>query len=224
MNHFLPFEKAVRLAGYLRGLDRVAYDFEKHRMLISNEKGEETISFRLPISYHSPDFPEKEVHYIMVLIQSGSSSLGYFEDGNNLDHKVFKSYMVRMKQGKSQIKYLKTKGKSRAGSRVRLGNTMEFFENINERLQEYFNNHEIDRIAISCSKILIPYLYNSKVACPFDKKDPRIYKIPKHVDTPDYEEMLSVNRFLQGGELIFEEEHKVLVEEWLRKGDEEFGV
>ena len=49
--------------------------------------------------------------------------------------------MVRKKRGVSQIKHLKTKGKSRAGSRVRLAETEEFFENINGRLQDYFEEH-----------------------------------------------------------------------------------
>lgn len=143
--------------------------------------------------------------------------MGYFEDGENLHHKVFRSYMVRKKQGKSQIKHLKTKGKSRAGSRVRLGETIEFFENINERLQVYFEEYEIHRIAISCSKILIPYLYNSKVATPFDKHDERLYKIPKHMHTPIYEVLLDANKFLQKGELIYDEGQQALVDALLNK-------
>ncbi len=130
--------------------------------------------------------------------------MGYFEDGVSLNHKVFRSYMVRKKQGKSQIKYLKTKGKSRAGSRVRLGETEEFFENINGRLQEYFQQHEIHRIALSCSKTLLPFLFDAKVPTPFDKRDERIFKIPKHVHTPIYEVMMDANRFLNRGELIYE--------------------
>jgi hypothetical protein len=138
--------------------------------------------------------------------------MGYFENGVNLDHKVFRAYMVRMKQGKSQIKYLKTKGKSRAGSRVRLAETVDFFENINERLQQYFAEHEIHRIAMACSKILLPYLFNSKVPPPFDKKDVRLFKIPKHIHTPIYEVMMDTHKFLLKGELIYEDTHQTLVD------------
>jgi hypothetical protein len=134
--------------------------------------------------------------------------------------------MVRKKQGTSQVKYLKSKGKSRAGSRVRLGETIEFFENINERLQEYFQEHEIHRIAMSCSKILIPYLFNSKVSTPFDKKDKRIYRIPKHIHTPIYDVMMEVNKFLQKGELIYEDTHQALVDSLLNEasGSIEFRI
>jgi hypothetical protein len=73
----------------------------------------------------------------------------------------------------------------------------------------------VHRIAISCSKTLIPYLYGSKVKTPFDKNDPRLFRIPKHIHTPIYEVLLDANRFLQRGELIFEEKSQKLIEELL---------
>lgn len=195
------------------------YEQEKHRLALPVESGNEQVYFRLPLVIPAPGTsqPDKkeQVNYVILLIQSGNCAMGYFENGVNLDHKVFRSYMVRKKQGKSQLKYLKTKGKSRAGSRVRLGETVEFFENINERLQSYFEDYRVDRIAISCSKTLIPYLYNSKTATPFDKHDPRLYKIPKHIHTPIYEVMLDANRFLLRGELIYEEAQQAKVNELL---------
>ncbi|WP_224743991.1 hypothetical protein [Pontibacter aquaedesilientis] len=204
MNRFLPKDKAAEL---LRTLEasavRTEYDPDKHRLALLDEGGNEQVYFRLPLPLPYTGIAlEKHMNYVILLIQSGSCALGYFENGRCLDHKVFRSYMVRKKQGKSQIKYLKTKGKSRAGSRVRLGETLEFFENINGRLQEYFEEHEVQRIAISCSKTLIPYLFNSKVRTPFTKDDPRLYKIPKHIHTPIYDVLLDTNRFLQCGELI----------------------
>src|SRR5690606_30110708 len=96
------------------------------------------------------------------------------------------------------------------------GETLEFFENINERLQEYFKDYEINRIALSCSKTLIPFFYNAKVSTPFDKKDDRIFKIPKHVHTPTYEIMMEVNEFLLKGELIYEEQHQEFVQQLLK--------
>lgn len=221
MNKYISEEKAVALLHTLKesGLP-FNYEDQKHRIILEDATGNE-IFFRLPISLPAPG-KEKEqpVHYIILLIQSGNCAIGYFEDGKNLDHKVFRSYMVRKKQGKSQIKYLKTKGKSRAGSRVRLGETVEFFENINQRLQEYFEEHDIDRIALSCSKTLIPYLYGSKVATPFDKKDERIFKIPKHIHTPIYEVMMDTQKFLQKGELIYEPAQQALVHSLLGENPE----
>jgi hypothetical protein len=188
-------------------------------MVIRDDSGKDLVYFRLPIVFPpplaEPAPAPKPVHYILLLIQAGNCALGYFENGNNLDHKVFRAYMVRKKQGKSQVKYLKTKGKSRAGSRVRLGETMEFFENINGRLQEYFAGHQVDRIALSCSKTLLPYLFDSKVATPFDKRDARIFKIPKHIHTPIYEVMMEAHKFLLKGELIYEETNQAIVDELL---------
>ncbi|MFY0594316.1 hypothetical protein [Roseivirga sp.] len=179
------------------------YDFEKHQLLFSKEAID--LKIRLPITLNvkagSID-PEYNVKYLMLLVQTGSSSIGVFEGENCLEHKVLSAYMVRKKQGKSQLKHLKTKGKSRAGSRVRLAKTMIFFEQINERITRHLKENDFDRIAFSCSKILMPHLFNSKVPTPFDRKDERIYKIPKHLHQPNYEVMLGMQRFLNKAEVI----------------------
>ncbi|EJF10944.1 hypothetical protein O71_06067 [Pontibacter sp. BAB1700] len=207
-NRFLPRDKAAELLQVIHTSEiSTEYDRDRHRLTILDGAGMAQAQFRLPIPVPYAEAgtgiaEAGQVHYVMLLIQAGNCAMGYFENGRCLNHKVFRSYMVRKKQGKSQIKYLKTKGKSRAGSRVRLGETAEFFENINSRLQEYFQQHRIDRIAISCSKTLLPYLYTSAVPTPFDKRDQRLFKIPKHIHTPIYEVLLDANRFLQRGELI----------------------
>jgi hypothetical protein len=221
MNRFLSKELSAQL---LRRLQEAAlptvYEADKHRLALLDETGQEQVYFRLPLVLPPPGIAEDQVNYVVLLIQAGNCAMGYFENGINLDHKVFRSYMVRKKQGKSQIKYLKTKGKSRAGSRVRLGEMVEFFENINERLQEYFGEHEVHRIAISCSKTLLPYLYQSKIPTPFAKNDPRLFKIPKHIHTPIYEVLLDANKFLLKGELIYEEAQREFVAEWLGEAEE----
>jgi hypothetical protein len=194
-----------------------AYDFAKHKIIVTDNLGNGILDFRLPFttSQKVDTFEKEHINYVILLVQSGNCALGYYEGGINIDHKVFRSYMIRKKQGKSQVKYLKTRGKSKAGSRVRLGETIEFFENINGRLNEYFEEYTVDRIAISCSKILIPYLFNSKIKTPFDRKDPRIYKIPRHIHTPIYEVMADTNRYLLKGELIYEDPHQSLVDDLL---------
>lgn len=223
MTRFLPEDKALQLLRKISSSEiDFFYDEQKHKVVVSSPAADATVEalqFRLPISIPPPslltDLEDFSIQYVIVLIQSGQCALGLFRDGKNLDHKVFRSYMVRKKQGKSQIKYLKTKGKSRAGSRVRLAGALEFFENINERLQEYFEDQQIDRIAISCSKTLIPFLYDAKIACPFDKKDERLLKIPKHIHTPTYEILMDANKFLLRGEIIYQEEFQPLVDSLL---------
>lgn len=220
MNRLLSRDSALNLAFKIREMGLPwQYDAEKHRLIILDGRGNEVLFVRLPITFFPPEkdltFPDKPVHYVILLVQSGSCAVGYFENGINLDHKVFRAYMVRKKRGVSQIKHLKTKGKSRAGSRVRLAETDEFFENINGRLQEYFTEHQIDRIAMSVSKTLIPFLFDAKYEPPFDKRDDRIYKIPKHIHTPIYEVLLDTHKFLQNGELIFEVNQQELAEKLL---------
>lgn len=136
------------------------------------------------------------LNHIILLVKSGIGSTAFFENGEIVDHKVFRAYMVRKKQGKSQIKYLKTKGKSRAGSRIRLQETLDFFEEINLRLNSYFKEYRIDVIACNSSKTLLPYLYQSKTKTPFEKNDGRLYKIPKHIASATHENLLEVNEHL----------------------------
>lgn len=152
------------------------------------------------------------LNYVLLLIRSGAAAVGYFSQGENIEHKVFRAYMVRKQQGKSQIKHLKTKGKSRAGSRIRLAETLRFFEEINERLSVYFNSYPIHRIGISCPATLIPYLYQSKEKTPFEKNDARIMTIPTHIVNPTYEILNKANRFLLQGELKYSEEGKKYLE------------
>lgn len=184
------------------------YQFDKHQVIYTLPGGGgERIFFRLPIQV---DYPFRAIQqdntlyqYLQILVESGVAAVGYFENGENIDHKVFRAYMVRKKQGMSQIKYLKTKGKSRAGSRVRLAETAEFFSSIRERVNTYFKTYRVDRIAISCSLTLWPYLFGEKGDLLFSKYDPRIYKVPMHVPDCTYENLRNVHKFLMRGELKY---------------------
>lgn len=189
------------------------YEADKHMVDLIYDQ-QPIAQLRLPLSLHFAH--DRPLHYLVLLIQTGHAALGYFEGGINIEHKVFKSYLVRKKQGMSQLKYLKTKGKSKAGSRVRLGNAVDFFENINERTASYLSEYSVDRIAISCPKTIWPYLLQSKQPCPFDKKDERLYKIPFHVHTPKLEALMKVNRSLQGGLMEVEDSHWAQVEDWIK--------
>lgn len=183
----------------LRSLAEEPVEWDRGKMKLMGEDFE----FRMPWPFPPPaaeeslaayadrlfDFPPP---FFLLLIQAGHSALGYFEGGEVIFHKVIKKYMVRAKQGKAQIGYLSTRGKSKAGSRIRLANTVQFFEEINGKLEEWAMEDQVERILLSCPIRMQPLLYGSKVPPPFSKDDPRLRKVPLDVHRPDLEELLRV--------------------------------
>jgi len=206
IHHLIPGEDVIRLYQLLQSKEFVGeYDLEKHQIRYATDGS--AFFLRLPLQIAYPINPAMHsgqvLNYVMVLLESGLAATGFFEDNETVHHKVFRAYMVRKKQGKSQIKHLKTKGKSRAGSRVRLAESLQFFTEINEQLTEYLAKNRVDIIAVSISKTLMPFFYGAKVPPPFDKSDPRIYEIPKHIPDCNYENLIQTHRFLRMGELKY---------------------
>jgi hypothetical protein len=74
--------------------------------------------------------------HLIVLLQAGAASLGLFDEGVSLETKSIKKYVVRGK-GRAQAAFLKTSGKSRYGSRLRLQNARSLLVDVNERLSEW---------------------------------------------------------------------------------------
>ena len=134
--------------------------------------------------------PDETPVYTIVMVQLGSAAIGHVEYGELVAHKSIKKYMKRHKRGKAQIQYLNTRGKSKAGSRVRLANTERFFEEINERLSDWIELFEApELLLISCTPNVWGMMFQADPLPPFDKKDPRIRKIPYDVGEPDYEQL-----------------------------------
>lgn len=187
---------------------------KKHKILGYDPEGSIVWDFRLPLPMPSMKeaeqdlgkylelVPEEIPDYLLVIFQMGAAAIGYFEEGEVVVHKAIKKYMKRHKRGKAQISYLNTRGKSKAGSRIRLANTVRFFEEINEKLTEWVEDYEPDRIIYSCTPQLWGLLFQSKVPPPFEKKDARLIKVPMNVEIPTFEELLRVNDFVQKGLLI----------------------
>lgn len=189
----------------------VTYVSEKHQLIL--EKGQDWMAkIYLPWTYEWEEkkgFSLKEdAHFSLVLIRAGQASVGYFHQGKLLDHKVFRAYMVRQKQGKSQIKHLKTKGKSRAGSRIRLAETARFFEEINERLQTYSAQYPIDFWGISCGKTLWPFLFEASIVPPFSSKSSNLVELPFHIAQASFEELENAGKLLGQFHLILSEKGK----------------
>jgi len=204
----------------LRKLD-LSYDASRHKLRIYDQRktiGDLWLPFTLSFNPETNGVTKVEKNWIVFLIRAGTAALGYFEEGTNAEHKVIRAYMVRKKQGKSQIKYLKTKGKSRAGSRVRLEASEKFFEEINEKISEYLNKYPIDYIAYSCSKTLWPYLFTAEGK--LKKDDPRLFKVPAHIQEPGYEKLLKVNDLLQSSNLIIDEKNPCYFSEYVDKPEQ----
>lgn len=195
----------------------IEYRKEKHQLVI--ERGQEWLAkIYLPWNFDwsaQGDLKEKpDSHFGLVLMRAGQAVTGYFHGGELIDHKVFRAYMVRQKQGKSQIKHLKTKGKSRAGSRIRLAETEQFFEEINERLNSYAQQFPVDFWGISCAKTMWPYFFSSAVAPPFSSKDEKLIELPVHIAQASFEKLKMVGELLRKFQVIFSESGRKAFETW----------
>lgn len=193
--------------------DHLRADPKKHSWQVFDATGEIVESLKLPLPWPAVSIeepleayldriPEDFPTYVLFLMQMGAAAVGVFEEGEAIEHKAIKKYMKRHSRGKAQISYLNTRGKSKAGSRVRLANTVRFFEEINEYLTEWVEWHEPERIIYSGTPQLWGLLFQSSIAPPFDKKDERIIKVPYQVHVPDYEELLRVNELIGKGQWV----------------------
>ena len=221
----LDYQKSYHFVRYL--IDRNDWQYEinksKSKSLIIKDHFNQIIEFTLPIIF--PEIYQNEPlsdylnkinlvpsNYFIILIQAGNCALGHFCNNRLMDHKVIKKYMVRKKQGKAQITYLKKKGKSRLGSRIRLANTTRFFIEINEVLSKWFTKSEVFKIFYSCTPYLWGLLFRVKVKTPFNKKDARIKKIPIDVKIPNFKELIYINKFILSGRLqIYDEKYADIV-------------
>lgn len=219
MNYSLDVSKTLLFLNHLIKTDDFSTDFKvlKHQIDCLDSEGRLAFKIKLPwllppltnfkeISDYIENAWHSPLYYLIVLIQAGYSALGTAVNGEIINHKVIQKYMVRKKQGKAQITYLHAKGKSRAGSRMRLAQTVEFFEEINQKLFEWSAVQEFERILISCPVRLWGMLYQSRVKPPFEKRDPRILKIPVDVQVPKYRELLRINFLAQLGNVEIHQE------------------
>ena len=198
-----------------------------HNICIETAKNQKILDFRLPIclpnlpdsltnneNFEDGDFLDKMHNYLnkqiedtlifaptlVILIQAGHAAIGYFEENELVLHKVITRYMVRG-NGKAQHTYLKTRGKSKAGSRIRLAQTLDFFEEINQKIDEWAIIDECQKVLYSASIPLWNMLFESKVTSTFEKTDKRLLKIPLDVDIPNHAELLRIGEIMQEGRI-----------------------
>ena len=137
---------------------------------------------------------------LVLLLQAGSAALGVWRDDELVAHKVIKKYVVRGR-GRAQPAYLKTRGKSRYGSRLRLRNARALLVEVNQKLGEWAREWgAFERIFYSCPVRTWPELLRTKPPPPFGRDDPLV-RIPVDVRVPGFEELLRVRRILTHGRL-----------------------
>ncbi len=137
--------------------------------------------------------------YAVLLMQAGAAALGLFQDGEMLDHKAMKRYVVRGK-GRAQPTHLKTRGKSRFGSRLRLKNAERLLVDISERLGAWWADEpEPTRLFVSCPVRLFADLCRADPPPPVTADDPRRVRIPIDVHVPNHKELLRVHRSITRG-------------------------
>jgi len=187
-------------------------DYKRNQLTVFNAYDQKQFKFNFPLIINLTEntikdkkllnnYINQKPSFLLALIQAGHAALGLYNDETLLQHKVIRKYMTRKKQGKAQLKYLKTKGKSRAGSRIRLANSVLFFEEINQYLNDW-NPTQDTTIIYSCTPLLWGMLFQSKTAPPFQKKDSRLKKLPLSIDVPNFDVLKSTAHFSQKGQIL----------------------
>ncbi len=145
--------------------------------------------------------------YLILLIQAESASYAFCELGNIIEHKVNRAYTVRKKQGKSQEKHLRQKGKSRLGSRIRLQQSEKFYKAINQNLQKWeFIIPSAEYVFYHADVRVLHSFFEINQNCIIQKNDRRLSKLPFDVKRPNYDELNRINYLMNTGHLtIFDE-------------------
>ncbi|MCH2174848.1 MAG: hypothetical protein MK193_03880 [Lentisphaeria bacterium] len=137
---------ALWLADYLQSLNQLGVPMRidpDKSMIVAEESGQVLFKLILPLSWRPiyNDFTsceQKSFLFTMLLMEAGRASIGqFYYDLNSVtckSHTTVRKYMVRKGQGKAQLTYLKTKGKSRYGARLRMQESKKFFEEISLKL------------------------------------------------------------------------------------------
>jgi len=150
-----------------------------------------------PTSYLD-QLPEDLGTHLVLLLQAGAAALGIFRQGELTHHKVIKKYVVRGR-GRAQPTHLRTRGRSRYGSRLRLSNYRRLLVEVNERLRTWHEQDvpDIDDRFYSCPVRIWSELFQQRPPPPFPRTD--WTRIPLGVHVPGFDELLRVWRALCQG-------------------------
>ncbi|MBK8975822.1 MAG: hypothetical protein IPM29_07835 [Planctomycetes bacterium] len=135
----------------------------------------------------------------VVLLQAGAAALGAWRADAELETKVFKRYVVRG-HGRAQPTHLKTRGKSRYGSRLRLQMARKLRDEVCERLCAWACElGPCDVIHRACGDPAWAELWDADPPPPFAADDDRIRRIALTVRVPGSDELHRVRDTLRHG-------------------------
>ena len=136
---------------------------------------------------------------LVLLLRAGAMAFGCWRGDALLQHKAVRKYVVRG-SGKAQSTHLKTRGKSRYGSRLRLQNWRSLLAETNERVADCLAQFgPADRIFYATPVRVFSDLFEADPKPPFSRDANELQKVPIHVHRPDHEELLRVRAWLMRG-------------------------
>ncbi|MAD32637.1 MAG: hypothetical protein CMJ88_02610 [Planctomycetes bacterium] len=145
--------------------------------------------------------PSEEVQ-VVLLLQAGAMAFGCWRGDELVQHKAVKKYVVRG-NGRSQATHLKTRGKSRYGSRLRLQNWRRLLGETNQRLADCEAQFgSFSRVFYGVAVRTWSDLFEAAPPPPFLRDDRRLQRLPLHVHRPDHEELLRIRRQMLTGRVI----------------------
>ncbi len=177
------------------------------RAFVSADGG---VRFEVPAVQPIPDGVERPVDYLaqlppvlgqhlIVLLRAGSAALGWWEGDTLIAHKAFRRYVTRGR-GHAQTAHLRSRGKSRYGSRLRLQNAAKLLAEVVERQTQWVAAHGAPDLAFrGCATRQWAELAHATPTLPIPAE--RYRKIHFDLREPGHRELLRVRRALLGGKL-----------------------
>lgn len=132
--------------------------------------------------------------HAVVLLRAGAFACGLWEGDELVSHRCSRRYVVRGR-GKAQPTYLASKGKSRAGSRLRLRNARALLEELGALLRDWgVGGGDVAALHYAAPVRLWSDFLRARTTPPLDRQT--CHRLPWHVSRPDFRTLLDVRRRL----------------------------
>ena len=137
---------------------------------------------------------------VVLLMRAGISALGLWRSDELLAHKVIRKYVVRG-SGRAQTTHLKTRGKSRYGSRLRLQGARAQLQETNQRLLDWRAEFGRERhLLVSAPVRLLADLKSARPTPPDNLA--QAARIPFPTRAPTHAELLRARRLSTRGSVV----------------------